>query len=73
MDEQGKVTTYINQRGDGKGMIPRWLSAGQTHLGMGVGIGEKREHVTFGRIFGDNGRADVRTTSAFLCFIKGAN
>ena len=59
MDKTGKTTTYINQRGEGKGMVPRWLPAGQTHLGVGVDIGEDREHVTFGRIFGDNGRADV--------------
>lgn len=59
MDKTGKVTTYINQRGEGKGMVPRWLVAGQAHLGLGVNIGEDRERVTFGRIFGDNGRADV--------------
>ena len=59
MDDTGKVTTYINQRGEGKGMVPRWLSAGVTHAGMGSFIGEDRDLVTFGRIFGDNGRADV--------------
>lgn len=64
MDKTGKVTTYINQRGDDKGMIPRWLPAGQTHQGMGEDIGENREHVTFGRIFGDNGRADVSTADS---------
>ncbi|KFX87900.1 hypothetical protein V490_07963 [Pseudogymnoascus sp. VKM F-3557] len=58
MDTKGKVTTYINQRGGNKGMIPKWLPAGVTHVGMGVDIGDKREHVTFGRIFGDNGRQD---------------
>ena len=64
MDKTGKVTTYINQRGDDKSMIPRWLPAGQTHLGMGEDIGENREHATFGRIFGDNGRADVSTAKS---------
>lgn len=59
MDTKGKVTTYINQRGRTKGMIPKWLPAGVTHGGMGVDIGDKREHVTFCRIFGDNGRHDV--------------
>ncbi|RYP05273.1 hypothetical protein DL764_003934 [Monosporascus ibericus] len=58
MDTKGKVTTYINQRDGTKGMIPKWLPAGDTHFGMGVDIGDKREHVTFGRIFGDNGRHD---------------
>jgi hypothetical protein len=60
IDKQGKVTTYINQRDGTKGMIPKWLPAGDTHAGMGTDIGDKREHVTFGRIFGDNGRNDVR-------------
>jgi hypothetical protein len=59
MDEMGRVTTYINQRGEDKGMVPRWVEAGVTHQGMGVDIGADRSGVTFGRIFGDNGRADV--------------
>lgn len=61
MDKTGKVTTYINQRGENKGMIPRWLSAGVTHQGMGANIGDNRQDVAFGRIFGDNARADVST------------
>lgn len=59
MDENGRVTTWINQRGSDKGMVPRWLEAGVTHLGMGTNIGSDRHQVVFGRIFGDNGRADV--------------
>lgn len=59
MDQTGKVTTYINQRGDDKTMIPRWLKAGVTHAGMGQSIGADRSGVVFGRIFGDNSRADV--------------
>ena len=53
------VTTYINQRGGDKSMIPSWLDAGVTHAGMGVDIGDDRRKVIFGRIFGDNGRVDV--------------
>ncbi|ROT40793.1 hypothetical protein SODALDRAFT_105063 [Sodiomyces alkalinus F11] len=58
MDEHGRVTTWINQRGSDKGMIPRWLDAGVTHQGMGTNIGIDRHQIAFGRIFGDNGRAD---------------
>ena len=54
MDTYGRVTTYINQRGSGKGMRPSWLIAdndGVTHGGMGEDIGDNREHVRFGRLW----------------------
>ncbi|KPM39384.1 hypothetical protein AK830_g7215 [Neonectria ditissima] len=57
LDEQGKVTTYINQRGDGKGMVPHWLETGVTHGGMGEDT-EGRENIIFGRLY-DSGRRDV--------------
>lgn len=62
MDEEGRVTTYINQRGVSKTMIPYWYKAsndGVTHTGMGKDVGEDRRQVIFGRLFG-SGRADVR-------------
>ncbi|PVH89001.1 carbohydrate esterase family 3 protein [Cadophora sp. DSE1049] len=54
---QGAVTTYINQRGEGKGLAPRWLSAGVTHSGVGEDVGDTRFRVQFGRIYG-SGRRD---------------
>lgn len=58
MSTQGTVTTYINQRGEGKGLAPRWLAAGVTHAGAGEDIGDTRSRVQFGRICG-SGRRDV--------------
>lgn len=52
LSEKGEVTTYINQRGEGKGMVPRWVDTGVTHPGMDDDIGDNREYVQFGRIFG---------------------
>ncbi|KAG9249745.1 uncharacterized protein F5Z01DRAFT_631089, partial [Emericellopsis atlantica] len=54
MSTTGRVTTWINQRGSGKGMVPSWLKAGNdgiTHGGMGTDIGDNREHVRFGRLW----------------------
>lgn len=36
MDDKGQVSTYINQRGCDKGLVPDWQDAGVTHAGMGV-------------------------------------
>lgn len=52
LSKTGKVTTYINQRDEGKGMVPRWVDAGVTHAGMGDDVGDHREYIQFGRIFG---------------------
>ncbi|KAJ5801621.1 uncharacterized protein N7518_003689 [Penicillium psychrosexuale] len=51
MDDEGKVTTYINNRGTGKNsLVPDWVSAGVTHAGMGV-EGAK-ERIKFGLVYG---------------------
>ncbi|KAM7185430.1 hypothetical protein V8F20_011802 [Naviculisporaceae sp. PSN 640] len=55
LDDTGKVTTYINQRGAEKGMVPFWDEAGVTHGGMGVA--GARSQIRFARIYG-SGRAD---------------
>jgi hypothetical protein len=37
LDGTGEVTTYINNRGTGKGsLVPDWQRIGVTHAGMGV-------------------------------------
>ncbi|KAF4445873.1 hypothetical protein F53441_10435 [Fusarium austroafricanum] len=54
MSKEGQVRTFINQRGDGKGMVPFWREAsnsGITHPGRGYDIGENREFIKWGRIF----------------------
>ncbi|KAF4983609.1 hypothetical protein FZEAL_1018 [Fusarium zealandicum] len=51
MSKEGQVKTFINQRGDGKGMKPFWREAGITHAGRGYNIGENREFIKWGRIF----------------------
>ncbi|KAM0085819.1 hypothetical protein ACKRZS_001908 [Fusarium odoratissimum] len=51
MSKEGQVKTFINQRGDGKGMKPFWREAGITHPGRGFNIGEDREFIKWGRIF----------------------
>ncbi|KAF4944222.1 hypothetical protein FSARC_14725 [Fusarium sarcochroum] len=56
IDKTGKVTTFINQRGDGKGMVPSWLDAGVTHGGMGQST-QGREYIMFGRLY-DSSRRD---------------
>ncbi|PVH96898.1 carbohydrate esterase family 3 protein, partial [Periconia macrospinosa] len=55
VDNTGKVTTYINQRGYDKSLVPLWLEAGVTHQGMGSTVG--REKIHFGRLYG-SGRRD---------------
>lgn len=51
MDDEGKVTTYINNRGTGKNsLMPDWVSVGVTHAGMGV-AGAK-ERIKFGLVYG---------------------
>ncbi|KAL4934909.1 hypothetical protein BDV06DRAFT_229313 [Aspergillus oleicola] len=50
LDETGKVTTYINNRGTGKGSLaPDWVSVGVTHAGMQVKGAKDR--VKFGRVY----------------------
>jgi hypothetical protein len=52
---QGQVTTYTNRRGWGLGIVPTWVSAGQTHGGMGVN--GAADQIKFGRVYG-SGRQD---------------
>ncbi|KAE8155227.1 hypothetical protein BDV25DRAFT_146356 [Aspergillus avenaceus] len=49
LDDQGKVTTYINNRGTGKSLVPDWRSAGVTHEGTGVAGAKNR--IKFGRVY----------------------
>ena len=58
MDKEGKVETWINHRGVSKTMIPSWRNAGVTHLGVHEDIGDHREFIKWGRLFG-SGRFDV--------------
>ncbi|KAL3708913.1 hypothetical protein TMatcc_002701 [Talaromyces marneffei ATCC 18224] len=54
VDDTGKVTTYINNRGTGKGsLVPDWVSVGVTHAGMGVA--GARDRVKFGNVYAGNG------------------
>jgi hypothetical protein len=56
LDETGQVTTYINNRGTGKGSLaPDWVSVGVTHAGMQVDGAKDR--VKFGNVYpgNDNG------------------
>ncbi|KFY47243.1 hypothetical protein V494_00086 [Pseudogymnoascus sp. VKM F-4513 (FW-928)] len=55
LDDTGKVTTYINQRGQTAGLIPNWDSVGVTHGGMGEE--GARSQIRFARVYG-SGRAD---------------
>ena len=67
LSTSGTVTTYINQRGEGKGMVPRWLTAGEAHSGMDHEIGDDRAGVQFGRLFGGPAaRQDVSRRSRCL-------
>ncbi|RYP60768.1 hypothetical protein DL771_010387 [Monosporascus sp. 5C6A] len=50
VDETGRVTTWINQLGSDKSMVPYWRAAGVTHPGMGEDVGG-RESIVFGRIY----------------------
>ncbi|OGM49676.1 hypothetical protein ABOM_001781 [Aspergillus bombycis] len=54
LDEEGKVTTYINQRGSGKGSLaPEWRRIGVTHAGMG--IKGARDRIKFGQVYPGGG------------------
>ncbi|KAB8256183.1 hypothetical protein BDV32DRAFT_161282 [Aspergillus pseudonomiae] len=54
LDEEGKVTTYINQRGTGKGSLaPDWRRIGVTHAGMGVK--GARDRIKFGQVYAKGG------------------
>ncbi|KXH67624.1 hypothetical protein CSAL01_07878 [Colletotrichum salicis] len=55
LSTKGQETTWINHRGEGKGMIPRWLEAGVTHSGVDFKIGDNREFIQFGRLWGGDG------------------
>ncbi|KAL1835601.1 hypothetical protein VTJ49DRAFT_6345 [Mycothermus thermophilus] len=55
LSDIGQVTTYMNKRNAGKGMIPYWESRGVTHAGMGEA--GARSQIRFGRVYG-TGRAD---------------
>ena len=64
MDNRGKTTTRINQRGDDKSLIPHWLEAVEAYPGVDRQGGkieddnEDRHRIQFGRIFADE-RTDV--------------
>lgn len=64
MDEMGRTTTWINQRGTTKSLIPYWLEAGVTHTGMvkdSTRIQNKnqdRHEIQFPRLLND-GKTDV--------------
>ncbi len=63
----GQVTTWVNQRGEEKGMVPRWLAAGVTHAGgFNVYDGESRNNIQFGRVFG-SGRRDYAHIERINC------
>ncbi|KAE8390395.1 hypothetical protein BDV23DRAFT_193793 [Aspergillus alliaceus] len=54
LDDEGKVTTYINQRGTGKGSLaPDWRRIGVTHAGMGVK--GARDRIKFGQVYPHGG------------------
>ncbi|KAF5245738.1 hypothetical protein FANTH_7198 [Fusarium anthophilum] len=52
VDRTGRVVTWINQRGVSRNLVPRWLSAGVTHVGQGTDIGD-RNNIIFGRMTSD--------------------
>ena len=33
-------------------MVPRWVDTGVTHEGVGDDIGDNRDYIQFGRLFG---------------------
>lgn len=65
MSKKGEVTTWINQRGNSKSMIPYWQVAewNPTHAGVGEDVGDDREQIQFGRFFG-SGKSDVSPSQA---------
>ncbi|KAK3385369.1 carbohydrate esterase family 3 protein [Podospora didyma] len=52
---QGQITTFINQRGWGTGIVPNWVRTDQTHGGMGVD--GAADFIKLGRVYG-SGRLD---------------
>lgn len=59
LDEKGKSTIYINQRGSDKSLIPHWVKSASSHGGgFTLDDGGTREDIQFGRVYG-SGRADV--------------
>ncbi|KAI1261901.1 carbohydrate esterase family 3 protein [Xylariaceae sp. FL1019] len=55
INDFGNVHTWVNNRGTGSGIVPKWRSAGLTHVGQtDTGI---QGNVKFGRIYG-SGRLD---------------
>ncbi|SPN96523.1 related to acetylxylan esterase [Cephalotrichum gorgonifer] len=70
MDKEGQVSTYINQRGVSKTLIPSWRDAGVTHLGVHENIGDHREYIQFGRLFG-SGRFDYIHLDRGTCDFAG--
>ncbi|KAF9880547.1 putative carbohydrate esterase family 3 protein [Colletotrichum karsti] len=58
IDTTGKTRIFINQRGEGKGMIPHWVEAAAGHGGgFDVKDDGSRDLIQFGRLYG-SGRAD---------------
>ncbi|KAF5976214.1 putative carbohydrate esterase family 3 protein, partial [Fusarium bulbicola] len=53
VNRTGRVVTWINQRGVSRNLVPRWLSAGVTHVGQGTDIGD-RNNIIFGRMTSDS-------------------
>lgn len=65
MTASGQVDTYINNRGNGLGMIPDWQYVDVTHPGLSqFNVTNANSAVKFGRMYG-TGRRDVRY-KAFL-------
>lgn len=56
MDDTGRVSTYINNRGT-SGMTPSWDAVGQTH--GGVATANQRSQIYLTKLYG-SGRSDVR-------------
>ncbi|SPO03558.1 uncharacterized protein DNG_06241 [Cephalotrichum gorgonifer] len=55
VDNTGRITTWINQRGSDKSLVPSWREAGVTHGGMSREVG--RDNILFARLY-DSGRPD---------------
>ena len=56
--DKGEVTTWINQRGGQKNMIPDWFDAGVTHAAFDKKFQNNGEAVVWGRILNDE-KTDV--------------
>jgi len=62
MDENGAVTTHINQRPAGKTLKPHWLDSGVTHLGVRM---PDRVGIRFGKVYGSGRRDYLHIRRAF--------